>query len=163
MRKATKFFILLGIISGILYLFLGALVSFAGIEDLPAESGYTTLVMGLIMTLVSFGSLKHFNKAGTKDELKMGWKIATLLFVNLIAGILMFCLKEEDFPNYEDSYSTSYSADSYSSEPSASYSGGSNLDELSSRLAKLKEQFDNGSISQSEYERQRDALYDRYM
>ncbi len=163
MRKATKFFILLGIISGILYLFLGALVSFAGMEDLPAESGYTTLVMGLITAIVSFGSLKHFNKAGTKDELKMGWKIATLLFVNPIAGILMFCLKEEDFPNYEESYSTSYSADSYSSEPSTSYSGGSNLDELSSCLAKLKEQFDNGAISQSEYERQRDALYDRYM
>ena len=41
--------------------------------------------------------LKKMKKAQCKADFGIGWAIVTLLFVNLIAGIVLLVMKDEDF------------------------------------------------------------------
>lgn len=161
MRKATKIFIILGIIVGALNILSSALDIFSGDEVLMI-SGIITAIFGVVQLALSFAALKHFNAAQCASDIKTGWKVVTLLFVNLVAGILMFCLKDEHFDGYY-SYSSSSEGDySPSSQPSAAPAASGNLDELSTRLAKLKELYDSGAITQEEYDKQKDILFNTY-
>ena len=48
------------------------------------------LVLGII-------ALKKLNAAKCKADFSTGWAIVVLLLVNLIAGILLLVMKDEDF------------------------------------------------------------------
>ncbi len=41
--------------------------------------------------------LKKMKTAQKADDLSIGWKIVTLLFVNLIAGIVLLVMKDADY------------------------------------------------------------------
>lgn len=41
--------------------------------------------------------LKKLNKAQKPEDISTLWKVLTLLLVNIIGGILLFCLKDTDF------------------------------------------------------------------
>ena len=166
MKKATKIFIIFGIIAGAYNILTGFINASSG-EEMLIATGIGTIIGGILSIILSICALKHLNAAQCASDIKTGWKVVTLLFVNIVAGILMFCLKDEHFDGYY-SYSSSSEGDyspsneSYytpSSQPSAA-SG--NLDELSTRLAKLKELYDSGAITQEEYDKQKDILFDTY-
>ncbi len=42
-------------------------------------------------------ALKKLNAAQKKDDFSTGWSIVVLILVNLIAGILLLVMKDEDF------------------------------------------------------------------
>ncbi len=46
-------------------------------------------ILPLIFGFIALNKLK-------KNEMTTGWKIVTLLFVNLIAGILLLCMSDEE-------------------------------------------------------------------
>jgi hypothetical protein len=48
------------------------------------------LVLGII-------ALKKLNAAKKKEDFSIGWAIVVLLLVNLIAGIVLLVMKDEDF------------------------------------------------------------------
>ena len=50
------------------------------------------LIWKIPMTIHAFKKLNNNEAMGT------GFKVCTLLFVNLIAGIMMFIIKDEDMP-----------------------------------------------------------------
>lgn len=169
MRKATKIFIIIGIVAGAINI-LSGIINIASGEELLVASGIGSAIGGLLTVVFSFGALKHFNAAQCASDISTKWKVLTLLFVNIVAGILMFCLKDEHFDGYY-SYSSNSEGDyspsneSYytpSSQPSAAPAASGNLDELSTRLAKLKELYDSGAITQEEYDKQKDILFDTY-
>lgn len=41
--------------------------------------------------------LKKMKTAQKADDLSIGWKIVTLLFVNIIAGIVLLVMKDSDY------------------------------------------------------------------
>ena len=51
------------------------------------------LIFPLILGVIA---LKKLNAAQKADDISTGWKVVILLFVNIIAGILMLCLKDSD-------------------------------------------------------------------
>ncbi len=68
MKLAAKIFIIIGMVCGF----------------------YTILPL-----IFGFIALKKLNTATKKDDLTV-WAILTLLFCNIIGGILMLCMKDED-------------------------------------------------------------------
>ncbi len=48
------------------------------------------LVFGII-------ALNKLGKATKKDDFSIGWAVVVLLFVNIIAGIILLVMKDEDF------------------------------------------------------------------
>ena len=42
-------------------------------------------------------AIKKLNAAQKKEDFSTGWAVVVLLFVNLIAGILLLMMKDEDF------------------------------------------------------------------
>jgi Sec-independent protein secretion pathway component TatC len=70
MKTAAKVFIILGMIFGFYMIF--------------------PIVLGAI-------ALKKLKAANCKADFSTGWSIVVLLLVNLIAGILLLVMKDEDF------------------------------------------------------------------
>lgn len=48
------------------------------------------LILGII-------ALKKLNKAEKKDDFGIGWGVVVLIFVNLIAGIVLLCMNDENY------------------------------------------------------------------
>lgn len=168
MKKATQIFLIIGIIGGVFNALGGVILAASG-EQALLSSGLTSIILGLATIIICSKVNKQLKDAQSPQDISTGWKVATLL-VDLIAGILLFCLKDEHFDGYY-SYSSdsegdySPSNESYytpSSQPSAAPAASGNLDELSTRLAKLKELYDSGAITQEEYDKQKDILFDTY-
>lgn len=70
MKTAAKVFIILGMIFGFYAIF--------------------PIVLGAI-------ALKKLKEAKCKADFSTGWSIVVLLLVNIIAGILLLVMKDEDF------------------------------------------------------------------
>ena len=73
MKKATKAFIIVGMVLGFYCIF--------------------PIIVGAI-------ALKRLNEAQTADELR-GMGVITLIFCSTVAGILMLCLKDKDLVDNE--------------------------------------------------------------
>ncbi|MBQ9781396.1 MAG: hypothetical protein IJW00_10710 [Clostridia bacterium] len=52
------------------------------------------LIFPLILGAIALKKLKTAEKA---DDISTGWKIVTLLFVNIIAGIILLVMKDTDY------------------------------------------------------------------
>ncbi len=52
------------------------------------------LIYPLILGAIMLGKLKKATKA---DDIGIGWKVITLLFVNLIAGVVLLVMKDSDY------------------------------------------------------------------
>ena len=121
MKTAAKVFLILGMVSAV-------------------STFYYTWFFGIIYTLLSlfigFMTYRKLNTASSKHEI-IGWGIASLIIVNIIAGILILCLKDSDFNN-------SYETTSIS-----------NLETKLNELDKLRKV---GTITEDEYQELRKKL-----
>ena len=70
MKLAAKILIIIGMIAGCFAIY--------------------PLIIGII-------ALNKLNKATKKADFSTGWSVGVLLFVNVIAGILLLIMKDEDF------------------------------------------------------------------
>ena len=52
-------------------------------------------ILPLIFGFIALSKMK-------KGEMTTGWKICTLIFVNIIAGILLLCMPDEEAPKVEE-------------------------------------------------------------
>ena len=95
MKKASKVFIVIGIVCQIIMsiLFFALLISGnAGNKEGSVVFFWLTSLTGFIVGLIALSKLENAKKAG---DLKLT-AILTLLFCNLIGGILMLCLSDGD-------------------------------------------------------------------
>lgn len=70
MKTAAKVFIIIGMICGFYMIF--------------------PIILGLI-------ALKKLNNATCKADFPTGWAVVVLILVNIIAGVLLLCMKDENF------------------------------------------------------------------
>lgn len=60
--------------------------------DIPAIIAFIYTIVFLIPFIVSlFMTMKYFTKVNGREDVSVAFKVCTLLFVNLVAGILMLC------------------------------------------------------------------------
>ncbi len=115
------------------------------IEEAQSIVGIGYIVEGAISLIIAIFAYKHFMAAQCASDIKTSWKIITLIFVGLIQGILMFCIKDEHFPGYI---------------PPQTVTG--NGDDYMTQFAKLKELYDMGAITEEEYKQLKNDLFDKY-
>ena len=104
LQVAAKVFMVVGcvmwVLSACAMAILGIIMSNSTIE-VSSQLGVMYLVMAVVYLLPLAWCLPmtscYFNKTANKEEIGLGFKICTLIFVNLIAGILMLC---DDNRNY---------------------------------------------------------------
>lgn len=107
MKTAAKVFIIIGIVFGFLML-IGSIVMLS--SNIPGF-GVALLIFNIVTLVVGFMSLSKLEDATQKSELT-GTAICCLLFCNLVAGILMLCLKDEDLKDNKKLYDNKYIDDS---------------------------------------------------
>ena len=115
------------------------------IEEAQSIVGIGYIVEGAISLIIAIFAYKHFMAAQCASDIKTGWKIITLIFVGLIEGILMFCIKDEHFPGYIPPQTVTENGDDYMTQ-----------------FAKLKELYDMGAITEEEYKQLKNDLFDKY-
>lgn len=59
--------------------------------------GMVIRAITIIPLILGIVTLKRLDEAKSKDELGIALPILSIFFVNLIAGIIMLCMKDEDF------------------------------------------------------------------
>ena len=146
MKTASKVFIILGIITGGLLCGISTiylLIYSSGIYALALDIiGFratfyavclSMLLFGIAMLITGSVSLRRLSYATSKNELILT-SVCCLLFCNMIAGILMLCLKDSDLNN-----NTNQITDN-----KESHSITTNLESLK----QLKELKDNGTITE---------------
>ncbi len=90
MKTAAKVFLIIGLVFSSILL----LISFILVFYLPFS--IILIIWDIISILITCGSLNYLNKATCKSDL-ITIAILTLIFCNLIAGILMLCCQDSDF------------------------------------------------------------------
>ena len=115
------------------------------IEEAQSIVGIGYIVEGAISLIIAIFAYKHFMAAQCASDIKTSWKIITLIFVGLIEGILMFCIKDEHFPGYIPPQTVTENGDDYMTQ-----------------FAKLKELYDMGAITEEEYKQLKNDLFDKY-
>lgn len=70
MKTAAKVFIILGMVFGFYMIF--------------------PIILGAL-------ALKKLKAAQTKADFSTGWAVVVLILVNLVAGIILLCMKDKDF------------------------------------------------------------------
>ena len=105
----------------------------------------------LIFPLVVGGiALSRLNNATSKDEL-VGIGICTLLFCNVISGILMLCMTDDDL---RENRKTVYVKETVVTNPTGSV----NTDEITKRLRQLEDMKNGGIITEDEYKKMREEI-----
>lgn len=161
MKTAVKVFLILSIISGIICglfcLFLIGVASSRYFSEYLGEYfeeyfiidfslfilgifGIFVVALVIVSLIVSIIALNKVNTAKRASDISTGFKILVLLFSNIISGILLLCMNDDDF-------SPSYSIPSYSM-PYTEKNKANDMDEL----VKLKKLLDMGAITPEEYE-----------
>ena len=130
---AIKFFIILGMILGAIFI-------------IP-------IIVGAI-------SLNRLNKATNREEIK-GVAICTLLFCSLIAGILMLCLTENDFEQKNGlSIEEQRMVDSFKEAMDEIYEEDSPVENIPLKIREIKKLYDDGLITDKEYNQKRKKYID---
>ncbi len=161
MRKAIQILLIISMISCAFTLIDGCVTMFSdpyenadilvlvelGMDAETAQTimGVSSIITGALSIILAIFAYKHFMAAQCASDVKTGWKIVTLILVNLIAGILMFIIKDEHFPGYIAPQQQSVVSDDYLTQ-----------------FAKLKELYDSGAISEEEYTALKNNLFDKY-
>ncbi len=115
MKKATKVFLIISIVAGFL-VFLGyfiyAMICFTAQVDVVDESGNVvaeadvlTMLVGVYALLIGLvglvpailGIIVYRKVSKAQSKVSLAWSIVTLILVNPISGILMLCMKDEDY------------------------------------------------------------------
>ena len=161
MRKAIQVLLIIAMVSCGLVMLEGLVVMIGGdtyedviaiatlfnleIEEAQSIVGIGYIVEGAISLIIAIFAYKHFMAAQCASDIKTGWKIITLIFVGLVQGILMFCIKDEHFPGYIPPQTVTENGDDYMTQ-----------------FAKLKELYDMGAITEEEYKQLKNDIFDKY-
>lgn len=140
MKKTAKIFLIIGAVFAVFCLFPAIA---AIIADYLA--GGLILILYIVFSLViALYAKTKLDEATKKDEL-LGIGILTLLFCNMIAGILILCLRDEDL---SDNIVSNKNTDT---SPNLT-----NKDEdIYEKLKRLKKMFDEGIIDEEIYQKKR--------
>lgn len=94
MLKTTKVFLIIGLVAGSLYgIGNAAQYLFNG----NTVAAVVMIIVAVIVMIVCSLGLVKISKARKKADISTAFCVLTLIFGNLIAGILMLKLKDEDF------------------------------------------------------------------
>ena len=142
MKTAAKVFLILGLVGigfTILYSLVIALVIGAGPEEIkqtfiesgldlaimPVVAGVFLVMMIMLMTpalIFQIMGLSKISKARCKADVPVWLGVCTIIFGNLIAGILMLCLTDKDFPDSAPTYAQSFTAQTVDPQSGTFYS-----------------------------------------
>lgn len=100
---------------------------------------YFELVFPLILGAIALSKLDH---PRSKEEVRT-WGILSIIFVSILGGIFMLCIKEEDLNFKEISFEESLTGYNPSNDPSQ-------------KLIDLKELYDSGVIDETIYKEKRE-------
>lgn len=163
MKTATKIFMILSLIAASLYSFIGLIILFAGF--LVVISGDIVaigiVIGGLLLVsmiapslIVTIIGLRKLSRAKCADDISTGWKIAILILSNIISGIMLLCMKDDDYLTDAERMQRAIDKnnemlreqkeDEEQSEKEQEIDG---FDEI----IKLKKLLDNGLITEEEY------------
>ncbi len=162
MKTITKVFLIISIVLSIIVAFFFAIITLVGFGTMlsPESSsviingevitdtaliveyginifivGFTVLLFCIASLIISFLALKKINNALIARDISKGFKILVLIFSNIISGILLLCMGDNDYyPQLVPVYPTQQS--------------NSDVDQI----AKLKKLLDMGAITQEEFE-----------
>lgn len=151
MKIAIKIFLILSLVAASFYALIGVIYSVLGIVASTALStdvneaiitgivilalGLLFIAIGVVVIVVCATTLKKLSKATCANDISTARKVVVLLLGNMIAGILLFCMKDKDFIDQKEV---------------------SNLDEI----AKLKGLLDSGAITEEEFETKKKEYLD---
>lgn len=96
-------------------------------------------------------TLYKLSNASNRDGMVV-WGVLSLIFCGIISGILILCMKDEDYSGYEYVKVTTYR--SPNKPGSTNYDQGckDNYSSLSAKLEKIEEMKRNGLIDEEEYQ-----------
>ncbi len=160
MKTSTRVFMIIALVSGVLGIINGIRYFFDGIElytysqsspthifavEILFISGGISFIYGVLSIIFSSLSLRKIAAAKRASDIPTGFKVATLFFTSLIAGILFLCMKDKD---YDSSLKVSASpAYGYAPPPAEGKESGN----CAETLLKYKQLLDNGTITEEEY------------
>ena len=117
MKKAIKIFLIIAYVGAGINIANG--LAYCEIGD--KANGYTLIVSAILSIIITVVADRTLEKATCKRDLR-GIAIVTLLFSNVIAGVLMLCISDKDLvsPNaqqnrYDNPYNNPYSGQQYGS------------------------------------------------
>lgn len=95
-------------------------------------------------------TLYKLSNASSRDGMVV-WGVLSLIFCGIVSGILILCMKDEDYSGYKYVKVTTYESPN---KPSSNYNQGSkdNYSSLSVKLEKIEEMKRNGLIDEEEYQ-----------
>ena len=105
--------------------------------------------------IISIIGLRKLNAAKSADDISIAWKIVILLFSNIVSGIILLCMSDEDYIDKNDrEYVESNANNNSEIQTNANQSRMTNLE----LLIKYKELLDMGAITQEEYDKKKREL-----
>ena len=95
MKKAIKIFLIIGIVTRLLLLVVACVAACTTQATQTIVSYAVMMIIYVISLFIGFYALEKMKTATRADELKaIGF--LTLFLFNLVAGILMLCVKDDD-------------------------------------------------------------------
>ncbi len=152
MKTASKVLIIISIIVGFFLCIVASIVLIATISADEAAVGIVLFLLygalGGVSIGLGFKSINLINNAHKANDISTAWKVVILLLVNQIAGIILLCMKDEDF----DPVLARLERDKLQRQQEQTQQvPNSDLD----RLASLKNLYDMGALTEDEYAEQK--------
>lgn len=116
-------------------------------------SSIVNIIFNIATIALVFPFVSKIQNAKTRDDLIV-WGIVGVIFVNLIAGILTFCLKDSDINPTKVEAKVEVNNHVPTSEKI-------NDDDPYNHLMRLKDLFENGYITEEEYKEKRQKYVDK--
>ena len=112
----------------------------------------------IVPIIVGSIALNKLASATKKEELT-GIGICTLLFCNVIGGVLMLCIPESEFVDDTLNETNINVVVNQTSESNTSEKkNSSNIEDMAEKLSKLKELKDSGAITEEEYSKMKSQV-----
>lgn len=114
--------------------------------------------------IIGILALNKLDTAKTKDELLV-MSVLTTLFCNVIAGIFMFCIKEEELNEeyYEQIKKQKQKNENTESISTSSDSELPDTKELTKELEKAKKLYEDKLITEEEYNQMREKILNKFL
>ena len=153
LKTVAKVFIILSIVAAAFMVLLSAIMIVSGLLmlNMGEFAGASILIMGVIyliisipMLIINIIGLKKVSAAKCADDVSIAWKVLVLLFSNVISGILLLIMKDEDYLTEAEK------AEKKSQDECAKSACATNSEKFDD-LLKLKSLLDAGVITEEEY------------
>lgn len=154
MKTVVKVFLILSIVAAAIMAVVSAIFTVLGLAMLGTgefEAGLAMLVMGIVYMVISIPvlviniiALKKVAAARCADDVSIAWKVVILLFSNIISGVILLIMKDEDYLTEAEK------AEKMSQEEFTKSAPSTNSEKFDD-LLKLKSLLDAGVITEEEY------------